>query len=417
MTNTSNKGGNTALIKRNNLSLIIRLVREMETISRTELSVITGLSKGGLTPIIQELIDTKILSEGGVMDSHAGRKPVVLEINPEVAYVISVDLNRSSMQIGLVNLNNDLQSFYEHKYTCEESAETIVPRLKSMIRFFLDQNSEKRIVAIAVSVPGPLDYQKGIILNPPNFKGWKNLQLKKILEEEFGILTILDKDANAYAMAEKVLGHGKDYEKFVCVTHCEGVGSGIVLNNQLYRGVRGFGTELGHVIVDDHGIQCDCGNRGCLEKYASMTAIIQWVESTIATDNNKANTYIKVLFERNGKLEWDDILDGLERHIPICLEAMEYAGNYLSNGLISMINIFAPEAVIIGGRSVFYGKYFLKSIKEAITKHSFFREHYIPDILISDIKDGALIGIANIAFEYVINECIEVLLMKSKNLG
>ncbi|KUO70613.1 MAG: hypothetical protein APF77_17590 [Clostridia bacterium BRH_c25] len=405
-----NKGGNTAIIKKNNLSLIVRLIREMGVVSRTELSRITDLSKGGLTPIIQELIEKNVIRETGVIDSAVGRKPIVLEINSNISYVIAVDINRSKMQIGLVNFTNQLQSFYEYKYAAKETAQEIVKRLKSMIRFFIDQNQDKHIAAIAVSVPGPLNYQNGIILNPPNFEGWENLNIKALLEEEFGISTILDKDANAYAMAEKTVGLGKKYKNFIHITHCEGVGSGIVLNDKLYRGVDGFGTEIGHIIVDFNGKQCDCGNKGCLEKYASMNAIIEWIESKLGSDTDKANDPIRTVYERSGRIEWDDVIDGLAKHVPICLEAMENAGTYLAYSLVSMINIFAPEAIIIGGPSVLVGKYLLKPIKKIIAARSFFRDYYLSDVLLSELKDGALIGIAGIAFEHLLNDSIEILL-------
>jgi len=404
-----NKGGNTAIIKKNNLSLIVRLIREMGVVSRTELSRITDLSKGGLTPIIQELIEKNVIRETGVIDSAVGRKPIVLEINSNISYVIAVDINRSKMQIGLVNFTNQLQSFYEYKYAVKETAQDIVKRLKSMIRFFIDQNQDKRIAAIAVSVPGPLNCRNGIILNPPNFEGWENLNLKTLLEEEFGIATILDKDANAYAMAEKTVGLGKKYKNFIHITHCEGVGSGIVLNDKLYRGVEGFGTEIGHIIVDYNGKQCDCGNKGCLEKYASMNAIIEWIEAKLGSDSNKANDPIRTVYERSGRIEWDDVIDGLAKHVPICLEAMEIAGTYLAYSLVSMINIFAPEAIIIGGPSVLVGKYLLKPIKKIISDRSFFRDYYLSDILLSELKDGALIGISSIAFEHLLNDSIELL--------
>jgi glucokinase-like ROK family protein len=405
-----NKGGNTAIIKRSNVSLITRLVREMGAVSRTDLSKITGLSKGGLTPIIQELISKKILQETGVMDSDAGRKPIMLEICPSAGYVIAIDFNRSSLQIALVDLSNELQSFYEYKYIGGESSDEIIRRIKNMIRFFIEQNQGHRIVAIGVSSPGPLGYQEGVVLNPPSFYGWKDIPIKKILEEEFGIVTFLDKDANAYAMAEKVNGLGKNYRSFIHINLSEGIGSGIILNDILYRGVRGFGTELGHISVDYNGVSCDCGNTGCLEQYASMTAIIKWIEINLSGEIDESDVPLKISFERRGKLEWEDVLDGLNKGMPICLKAIENAAAYLGCALTAMINIFAPQAIIIGGRSVQAGKYFLEPLKKVIGQRTFYKDYYQPDILISNLKDGALIGIASTAFEHLINESVELFL-------
>ncbi|MGE5631525.1 MAG: ROK family protein [Caulobacteraceae bacterium] len=410
MINSLNKGGNTAIIKKSNVSLIVRLVREMGAVSRTDLSKITGLSKGGLTPIIQELISKKVLRETGVADSDAGRKPIMLEIYPNAGYVVAIDFNRSSLQIALVDLANHLKSFYEYKYTGEESTEEIVRRIKSMTRFFLEENTGQRIVAIGVSAPGPLDYQEGIILNPPSFYGWSNIPIKEILEKEFGVMTFLDKDANAYAMAEKAVGSGKKYSSFIHITHSEGIGSGVVLNDMLYRGQRGFGTEIGHLILDYNGKPCDCGNIGCLEQYASMTAIIKWVESKLQGEVDEIDIPLKAIFERRGKIEWEDILEGLNNNSYICLEAMETAANYLGYGLINMINIFAPQAVIIGGRCVLADKYLLKPLKSVIEQRYFYKNYHLPDILISDIKEGALIGIACIAFEHILEGSLERLL-------
>lgn len=407
--NTYKKGGNTAIIKKSNLSLIVRLVREMGMVSRTDLAKITGLSKGGLTPIIQELINNGIIRETGVMDSDAGRKPIMLEICSHAAYVIAVDLNRSSAQIALVDFSNKVRSSYEYKYAGNESTQEIIRRIKSMIRFFIEENHECSIAAIGVSSPGPLDCQEGIILNPPRFHGWKNIPIKQLLEEEFGIPTILDKDANAYAMAEKIMGLGKKYKNFIHVTHSEGIGAGVVIDRMLYRGVRGFGTELGHLVVDYRGSKCDCGNIGCLEQYASMTAIIEWIESRIQHEVDEADAPIKMIYERRGRIEWEDVLDGLDKNSPICLKAVENAAVFLGYGLINMLNIFAPEAVIIGGRGISAGKYLVKPLKKMMAESTFYKDFYLPDILVSDLKDGALIGIANTAFEHIIDKSTEQL--------
>lgn len=410
MSSSGKKGGNTAIIKKSNMSLIVSLIRQMGNVSRTELSKITGLSKGGLTPIIQELLASKLIRETGVMNSDAGRKPIMLEICPNAGNVIAVDFSRNSLQVALVDLSNQLRSFYEYKYIGGETQEEILKKLKSMIRFFIEENKEQKIVAIGVSAPGPLDYQAGIILNPPSFYGWKDIQIKDILEEEFKLTTFLDKDANVYATAEKVMGLGRNYHNFIHITLSEGIGAGIVLNDTLYRGVRGFGTEIGHTTLEQNGIQCECGNRGCLEQYASIKVIIKRVETQIEEAVHQADLTLKAAYKHKGKLEWEDILYGLESESPICMEALRQISVYLGCGLLNVINVVAPQAVIIGGRSALAGKYLLEPLKKVIKESSFYKDYYLPDIFISDLKDGYLIGAANTAFGHLIQESIELLL-------
>lgn len=393
------KGSNCNSIKMNNRALLVDIIRKNHAISRAKLSLVTGLSRGGITPIISELIGLGMIRECGTSDKStgsSGRKPTYLEINPSRFYVIAIDFKRKDYIIGLVNFNGDIVYSDRYDFSISDTLESILCNLFNSIHKLLCDKKECKVIGIAVTAPGPLDYKNGVIISPPNFSGWSNIQIKFLLEREFNLPVYLDNNANAFALAEKNYGDAKQYTNFIYLTVDEGIGAGVVIDDRIYRGNGGFGNEIGHITINMNGPKCTCGNYGCLELYGSTPKLVEQVDNAISI--GAYSEYLSNI-KLQRPIQWDDIVYGLTIKDPLCINILKKETEYIGNALVSVINMIEPQAIIIGSKLAGCGDYIINPLKSFLRERTMTRNIQLPVISVSRLKNGSLIGGASMAIE------------------
>lgn len=203
----------------------------------------------------------------------------------------------------------------------------------------------RKLCGIGVGIPGPVNSTKGIVPASPNLKGWKGLPLQKILESKFRLPAVMINDANAAAIGEKIFGQGRGANDFIYITVSTGIGGGIVANGRLLEGKGFVAGEVGHMTLVPNGDLCKCGKRGCLEAYASGTAITSFAKRELK--KHKSSALFRVAKEEplSAKLVGRAAREG-DR---FGLEVYRRAGFYLGVGIANLLNILNPEKVILGG--------------------------------------------------------------------
>ena len=202
-----------------------------------------------------------------------------------------------------------------------------------------------QISSIGIGAAGQVDRKNGVLLAAPNLNCF-DVELKRILEEHFNIPTFVGNDVEVATLGEKKFGSGVDYNNFVCVFVGTGIGSGIVYDGKHLKGATGTAGEIGHIIVDSGGRLCGCGGHGCLEAYASRSAI----EKKILGSMKKGHkSIIAESIKDSGVIRSSDLADALDAGDEIVLNAITEASEYLSSGLASVINFYNPELIILGG--------------------------------------------------------------------
>jgi glucokinase len=199
---------------------------------------------------------------------------------------------------------------------------------------------------VGVSAPGPVDTAEGVITDPPNLPGWHNIPLAKILRERFERPTVLENDANCQAVAEHAFGAGQGYRHMIYVTVSTGIGGGIIIDDELYTGASGAAGEIGHLAVAAEGPVCGAGHVGCLEAFASGTAIANRARELIAQGMLPRTARIA---EHNPPLDAEDVFRAGEEGEAEAAAIIERAGRYLGIGLASLINGLNPQAIVLGG--------------------------------------------------------------------
>lgn len=251
-----------------------------------------------------------------------------------------------------------------------ESAEKTVTKLIKLINNFLKIYKYKKddIFGVGVGVPGIIDSTNGIVTFSNNLK-WKDFPLKKMLEEGLGLPVKITNDANAAALAEAKFGSGNNYNSFLMVTLGTGIGSGIFVDGKLYEGNLGKGAEFGHSLLVMDGRECSCGRRGCLEAYASATALVK--DATKMMEQHKDSKMWDYLNKYNGVMNAKIPFDAARDNDPYANIVIDLYVKYLSEGLINYFNIFRPEAVILSGGIAEQGEFLVSKIRDYCRKNDY----------------------------------------------
>ena len=338
---------NSTIMKQSNRQLILNIVRK-KPLSRAELARTTGLTRAAVTIIVDELLKEELLVETGSVDACFGRKPVLLDLHTKSLFVIGLCIAREGCFICISDIK--AESLIQQEFVLDPSCgvDGCLQELVCMTRKIIsDSGVPYEKIGMGIAVPGPVDIYNGTILNPPNFDRWHNVNIVKAFQEHFVFPVHVDNNAASLALAEKAYGMGADFGSFILLVVNEGIGAGIVVKNKLYRGEKGFGSEVGHTTIDFRGRQCSCGNKGCIETYASVPAVIE----TLGNDGIVVRSWDEVV---------DKALDGNER----CKKAVEEEALYLSAGIVNVMNTMELEAVILTGDINYKPKLLLEAIRK-----------------------------------------------------
>lgn len=329
--------GDLNLVKKINKSIVLELLQKHSPVSRASVAKMTGLTKATVSTLVAELIDEHLLFEIGTGESSGGRKPVMLVFRQDAGYAVGIDLGVNYIHAVLTDLKGDIVQ--EKRASLKGgslSAERILSELKKSIRQLMElaPPSPYGVVGIGIGVPGITD-DKGTVLFAPNL-GWRNVPLQELLEEEFRVPVTIDNEANAGAVGEKEFGAGQDASNLIYISVGIGIGTGIILKNELYRGASGYSGEMGHISIQADGKPCRCGNIGCWELYASENALLE--EAT------------ELLGDGKGDLDLEDLVAQAEAGNEKAVALFDKTGHYLGVGITNIINIFNPELIIVGNR-------------------------------------------------------------------
>ncbi len=202
------------------------------------------------------------------------------------------------------------------------------------------------LLGIGVGIPGPVNTERGEVPWSPNLGGWEGILLRQILTRRFSVPVFLDNDANAAGYGEKKFGAGKNTRDFVYMTVSTGIGGGLVLGGRIHRGASFCGGEIGHIPVVPDGNRCKCGKRGCLEAYASGTAIAKMAQSQLASGRKSRLVRMAGSVKR---VTGETVTQAAFRGDKLSLEILREAGRYLGIGLATVMNILNPEMIVLGG--------------------------------------------------------------------
>jgi len=303
---------------------------------------------------------------------------------------IAVDIGGTNIRVSLVD--SDYRILLKLKEQAGTDPLSVLFRLIDKLMSDLPDGSDIRVIGLAVA--GAVDHANGVVLRAPNIPSFTGLNLYSEITRRYHIDAIIENDANAAALGEKIAGAGRDFKNFVMLTLGTGIGGGIVVNDKLLN----IAAEIGHITINTAGPQCGCGNLGCLEAYASATAIISNAVSAI---EKGSSSILKDTYNGNFyKISAADIYKAALEGDPLSRSVLREAGKALGVGIASIVNTISPDAVILtGGLLGAWNIYVEAAIAEA-SRRAFPVLFSKVKILQSSLGDDAgIIGIAALAFQ------------------
>lgn len=363
--------GDLALVKKMNSYIVLSHIRKHSPVSRARISELTGLNKATVSSLVNDLIESNLVLEIGPGESSGGRKPVLLLFNEKAGHAIGIDLGVNYIRSVLVDLNGNIVS-ERYERLKQQQQEFAFDKLTTHIDVLMAHASQSTygIVGIGVGAPGIVD-QSGTILFAPNMN-WREVPLQQMLYERYQMPVIIDNEANAGAQGEQKYGAGQGIRNLVYLSVGYGIGSGMILDKELYRGTAGFSGELGHLSIAFDGKQCTCGNLGCWELYASEKALLEEAEAL-------------------GFDGLDELIAAAEQNNADVLKLFHKIGYFLGIGIANIINTLNPDSVMIGNRMSRAAQWILPSLEQTIRSRALSFHSEQLQILFAELQEHSAV--------------------------
>ena len=313
-----------------NRRIVLNLIRTRQPISRADLARVSGLQRSTISLIVEELIQENWVLEGPTGRLPRGRRPTFLRLNEE-RVIIGVDLRPIQTTVAVADVNGRF-SFQEAMVTPSDpgrAMEELVRRIQHVVRLC----EGKKIEGIGISLPGRYDRALDRLLFAPNLK-WRDIDIRNPIVEATGLEVELENAANACVLAAVWFDRMESCRNLAAVTVSEGIGTGLLINGQLARGLSSMAGEFGHVALDPDGPLCGCGSRGCWEVFASNRAALRY--------------YLESSAEPDG-LGFLDLLRLADQGDARAGRALETQAHYLGRGMRMIVAGLAPERIIVVG--------------------------------------------------------------------
>jgi predicted NBD/HSP70 family sugar kinase len=352
-----------------NQSLKRTLINYLDVNARatiTDLSLELGISPPKTTSLINELIQDGLVQDDGKIDSTGGRRASMFGLVAESCFFIGVDVNRYSINIGLLDFKKTLVTVkMQVPYNLENTRESFEQLIIIIKSFIAELEVDKtNILAACINLSGRINTANGYSYSYFHFN---EEPLSAIIEKSIGIRTFLENDSRAMAYGEFHFSTLHTEKNVLFVNLDYGIGLGILIDGKIYYGKSGFGGELGHIPLFNNQIICHCGKKGCLETEASGQALLRIFKEKIGEGSTSSLVKNGVLPEN---LRLDDIIEAANNEDVLAIELIGEIGDKIGRGIALLINIFNPELVIMGGALVETGDFIRLPVRSALNKYS-----------------------------------------------
>lgn len=338
----SGRTGNNKFLKEFNETSLLELIRVNKQISKADLAQLTGLSATACGIIVSNLLEKGYIREAGIGVSKGGRRPNLYELNPNSYFSIGVDIDVDYIRFILMDITGQIEYKAQISSSYNQSVDESIKLIESKINEIISQYgiSKDRLLGIGVSIPGMVDNITHEIIFAPNLR-WERVDLEHMMASIGSFSIYVDNEAMCSAICENWIGCCIDEKDFVCINMKSGIGSSIFAGGDLYRGCCGSAGEIGHIMVDQNGPRCACGNYGCLETLVSTKSIVEKAQKLIRQG-------LITSFEDIETITFDDIINlvksGNEAAKVILIEAAGYLGLAVAN----LINTINPSKIVLG---------------------------------------------------------------------
>ncbi len=336
---------NSVRMKEINEKAVLNAVCRYAPISRRALADHTGLTTATIANIVNELIAKQYLVETGQGMSDGGRKPQMIETNPDAGFMIGAELNTSNFVCILSDFRPRILDEIVVGIDLSRGKDDVIQTAAGAIREIMARNGvdRERVLGLGFVSAGPYDRERDVMVNPPNFPNWRDVDIRGSIERITGVRTLFERETPSIALGEYWFGPNSGTKRMLSINVYEiGLGGGLLIDGNIYHGYRDSSMEIGHMVVQPDGDPCDCGGRGCLEVQADGAAAVRYAREAIASGQISALCG----YER---FRMADVALCARQGDTVARDAIARCGDYLGMAMGNLCAVFSPDIVFLGG--------------------------------------------------------------------
>jgi glucokinase len=315
--------------------------------------------------------------------------------------LVGVDLGGTTAKLAFITEEGIITHKWEVATDTSDEGKNVLPNIAASIeeQAKVCNISQGQLGSIGIGVPGPVNFEKGIVEHCINI-GWKETNVRAYLEERMGVSVFVDNDANIASLGEMWKGAGAGTKDLVCMTLGTGIGGGVIIDGKIVHGAKGAGGEIGHlVVIRKGGYACNCGKTGCLETIASATGIARAAVAYVEKDTRESA--LKAIYEETGKLTAKDVFDAHKQGDGLATEVVEHIADHLGAAIANIGNMLNPEKIVIGGGVSAAGDALLQPVKRYFEEYAFSTVRHSTTLALATLgNDAGVIGGAYLAKRY-----------------
>jgi predicted NBD/HSP70 family sugar kinase/DNA-binding transcriptional ArsR family regulator len=356
---TRGRVGSLSSLRELNRLKVLEVVRERGTVSRSQIATATGLARSTVSTLVGELQRAGLVVERedaqAASAASGGRPPLMLSLDPGAGAVIGIQFDHDFVRVAIADLSFTILAEGGREADVDHDAQAGLETAAELVNTLLAKSGidNDRLIGAGVALSGPVDRATGQVISATILPGWLGVDVASWLSERLGVRVEVENDANLGALAESVLGAGRDAAEMAYVMLSSGIGGGLILGGRLYRGARGMAGEIGHVSVDESGHMCRCGNRGCLETMVGAAALTDLLRRSHGDDITVERM---IALAREGD--------------PGCRRVIADAGHTVGRIAAALCNEFNPERIVVGGELALAGDLLLDPMRESIRRYA-----------------------------------------------
>lgn len=337
---------------------IVNLVRTGEATTRPEIGRLTGLGRGVVTQRVDHAIEMGYLEDGDFGPSSGGRAPRTLRFRAQAGRIIVCALGALHVHVGIAHLDGDILDQVHRAWDIGQGPAETLDVVMEMIDELIERNGDATVWAVAVGVPGPVDFDSGRPVAPPIMPGWNGFDLRRRFEQRFDAPVWVDNDVNLLAMNERARHAGEHLDLIYCKVG-SGIGAGLLSQGRIHRGANGAAGDIGHVRVRDAEVVCRCGKIGCLEAVAGGWALVRDAELRIAEGATGR-------LARADEVTPEVIGRAAEDGDALAIALVQASAHVVGEAIATLVNVFNPSMIVMGGAIAAPGELFLAEVRQRV---------------------------------------------------
>jgi predicted NBD/HSP70 family sugar kinase len=387
-------------IRERDKALIFDIIRRSGPLSRAQIQQMVDLRPATISHVTRELMSEGGIREAGLSDNPTGRKQILLEMNRDAGVILAVDCDAENIMVGALNyVPAFIHPIHSEKTDLLHGAEGLVAQMFRCVREMMNAAgiAQSSILGIGVGDPGMVDTQSGLSVMAATIDFWRNIPLRQLFEQEFGVRCVVVNNTRSRTIAEQMLGAGERSDDLIFVQYGRGIGAGVVSGGRMIQGCSWAAGEFGHIHVSENGPPCKCGSFGCIEALADIGAMEARLKKAVISGG--FSVCVKMAGGDIDRITGWHVLEAARLGDKMSIVIAEEMAECLGRGIANLINLFNPSLILLDKRLALAGDLVLDQVNRTVKRQALAYSVQSVSCRFSSLEDANLLGAALVVLE------------------